>query len=244
MQYSDTGASKSGIIQDSTFLLGGIDLNAYPIADRTRSANEHLRNAWHIIMKAYDGWKFMDDNQSDTSTGLPYADKDIESGTDLLTLPSGALTIDGMQIKTSSSGSYNKLTIITYEEFLEMGGDGRFGSPGTPTHAIVQGDIIRLLPSPNITVTSGLRVHFNKEMTTFAITDTTATPGFASPYHRIISIGIALDYADAKGLQKAGSLRSNYNDYQSRLFDFYSERLKARQPKRLGEGVDPVEEFS
>jgi len=244
MQYSDV-SGKSGIIQDITFLLG-IDINAYTIEDRTRNINERFRQVWHMIFDAYGGWKFMDDNQSDTSTGLPYAEQTLTADQGLYQLPTGALTVDGVQFINTAGSAWQKIYPITQERYFELGGDGRFvNTNGTPIYYILQGDIIRLIPVPNFTLANALRVYFRKEINTFSISDTTATPGFASPFHRMLSIGAALDYANARGLTgKINVLRPWWDRYELDIKSFYSKRFTDKGNKNIAHGPDLVDEYS
>lgn len=248
MQFSDS-ANKLGIVEDTDFLVG-TDSTKYSTANKTRNINERFRLIWTMIFEAYGGWRFMDDNVSDTSTGVPYADQDITSGTGLYALPTGALTIDGVEIRTSVSGPLQKLTPITHEQFLELGGDGYFASNGTPTHYLPQGDVLRLLPTPNFNMRNGtegaygMRVFFDQGISAFAATDTTKTPGFASPFHRMLSVGAALDYALLNGMsKKIANLSAIWNDYERRLKAFYSKRYKERYPNRITPGEDLVDEY-
>lgn len=237
MVFSDT-TDNQGIIQDITFLLG-IDTNAYPIKDRTRNVNERFRMVWSMIFESYGGWQFIDDNTSDTSTGVPYTDTDLVSGTALYSLPSSAITVNGVEIL--NGGVWQRLQAITPEQFIDGGGDSLFPSGGTSTHYMLQGDVIRILPTPSTDVTSGLRVYFDQEISTFLYTDTTKTPGFASPFHRMLSVGAALDYATARGVAKKADLQNLWNDYEIRLRKFYTKRWKDRQPARIGKNRRSLE---
>lgn len=245
MQFSDA-PGKSGIIQDITFFTG-VDLQAYNIYDRTRNVNERFKRVWTIIFEAYNGWKFMDDNYTDASTGLPYADQNVTSGTDLYTLPSGSLVIEMVEIKTSSGSQFQRVYPWSHEDFKRAGGDAVFGSSvtGVPLHYLLQGDILRLLPIPNFTVTDGLRVYFNKSISTFSTSDTTKTPGFSVDFHRMLSIGASLDYAIARGLtEKKRELQDLWDYYEEGLRSFYSKRFADREPKRINPGSpDLVEEY-
>lgn len=245
MQFSDT-SGKQGIVQDISFLLGnGIDLNAYTIADRTRNINLKLDLVWMIIFEAYGGWKFMDDGISDASTGVPYADQTITSGTGLYGIPTAAITIDKMFFKNTSGGSFQQLQGLTHEEFYKMGGDAAFPSNGVPWAFLLQGDIIRLLPTPNFTLATALRVYFDQNMTLFTTADTTATPGFNRNFHRILSVGAALDYALSHGMaDKVTYLTNLWNYYERGIGKFYEKRFKERFPKNIQRGQDLMEEFS
>lgn len=242
MQYSDT-SNLTGIIEDITFLLG-LDTNAFSLKDRTRCVNERYRMVWQMIFESYGGWQFMDDNVSDASTGIPYADSNITSGTGLYTLPSAALTVKGVEIK-NTGGNWERLTPITFEEFQAMGADSTFTTNSSPTYYMLQGDVIRILPVPNYTQSSSLRVFFDQDISTFAYTDTTKVPGFASHLHRILSIGAALDYAMTHpGLeQKVASLGLLWAEYSRNIRSFYAQRFQDKSPGRV-RSTDLLNEFS
>lgn len=232
MVFSDTSTNQ-GLIQDITFLLG-IDTNAYPIQDRTRNINARFSMVWSMIFESYGGWQFIDDNTSDASTGVPYTDTNLVSGTGLYALPSAAITVNGVEILVNSS--WKRLKAMTNEQLMDAGGDSVFGTNSTPAYYMIQGDVVRLLPIPNTSTTSGLRVYFDQDISTFAYTDTTKVPGFASPFHRMLSVGAALDYAIARGVNKKADLQNLWNDYELRLRKFYSKRWKDRQPAKISKG--------
>lgn len=242
MVFSDT-STKQGLVEDITFWLGQ-DANAFPLADRVRSINERYRQVWTMIFSSYGGWMFMDDNTSDTTTGVPYADQTLTSGTSLYALPSTALTINSVSILGSGGSRQIDLKGISYEEYKELGGDATNTSNATPRYYILQGDVLRLVPTPNYTQSSGLRIYFDQGISAFAATDTTKVPGFASPFHRMLSVGAALDYAMARGLKdKAIYLQNVWSRYEVDLRRYYAKRWKDRRPANLGGGVDLVDEF-
>lgn len=238
MQFSDTSL-KQGLIEDVTFWTGA-DTNKFPLADRTRSINEWYRTVWSWIFEAYGGFLFIDDNisyASGSSNGLPYADLDFNSGTALVDLPSNALTVVGFEMRTIANGPLEPLTVITHEEFLDMGGDAAFPSTGTPIYALFQGGVVRPLPTPNFTLTSAARVYFDPEIATFVAGDTIRAPGFVSTFHRVLSIGASRDYGIGRITdKKVAALSGLLLDYEKRIKGFYSKRLKARQPNKLGGG--------
>jgi hypothetical protein len=229
MVFSDTSGGQ-GLIQDITFLLG-TDTNGFTIKDRTRSINSRYSMVLSMIFESYGGWQFIDDNTSDASTGVPYADTSLVSGTGLYTLPASAIAVNGVEILVNSQ--WKRLKALTLEQLMDMGGEGRFATNSTPVYYMLQGDVIRLLPIPNSSVTSGLRIYFDQDISTFAITDTTKVPGFASPFHRMLSIGASLDYAMSRGLKVTANLQNLWSDYEFRLRKFYAKRWKDRQPAKV-----------
>lgn len=239
MQFSDTSTSQ-GLIQDITALLGGgVDLNSYKIADRTRNINERFRQVWPMIFDSYGGWKFQDDN----SNALPYADQNITSGTGTYTLPTGALTVRYVEVLTVG-GTWQRLRPLTEEEFKMIGGDANLVTTSTPVGYMLYEDQIRLYGTPNYSYTNGLRIYFDRDISTFATTDTTKTPGFASPYHKILSIGAALDYAAPHSMSVTSYLQGQWDTYERNIRSFYSKRWLDRYPHNLPPQRDLVREFN
>lgn len=236
MQFAQH-ATKQDLISDITFWTG-VDLNAYKIEDRTRNCNEKLRLIWTIIRESYAGWMFIDDNTSNITTGVPYADQTLTSGTELYALPSEALTINSVWV-VNSGGTRERLHGISHEEYVQMGGDASFTTNAAPRFYILQGDVMRIKPTPNYTQAStGLRIYFDPKVSVFATSDTTKTPGFSENFHRMISIGVSLDYAISKGLAKKNDLQNIWNDYEARLRTYYANRWQDRLPHRIGAGQD------
>lgn len=249
----NSNADQQDIVNHTLFLLGRITTSEYPLKDIARNVNAGLSIIWQAIFEAYGGWKFMDDGQSDTSTGVPYADQTITSGTGLYSIPSASLVIDGMIFRTAASQPYQQLKPLTHEEFMAMGADAMFPSTGMPIYYLLQGDIIRLLPIPNFTLAStGLRVFFQKDMTAFASTATTATPGFASPFHEACAVYAALVYAKAYMPDRVSQLSADWVYYvgdpgkklTGAIQAFYAKRYAERWPKGIPAGRDLVEEYS
>lgn len=241
MQFSDT-SNLTGIVQDITFLLGGIDTNDYVLKDRARNVNEHFRKVWHRIFNAYGGWRWDDSNQTD----LPQATATLTSGTSKYTIPTGSLTVYSIEIK-NSSGIYSKITPLTAEQIEQFGTLTELNdsaATGVPSFYRLVGDTIELFPNPNYTASAGIKVYFDRDISSFSSNDTTKTPGFAAPYHRILSIGAAMDYASANNMvDKITILLAMYNEYMNNIGLFYSERWRDKQPKRITV-PDLMREFS
>lgn len=232
MQFSDT-SNLQGIVEDITFLLGNIDTNQYVLKDRARNVNERYRTVWSWIFEAYGGWHFVDDNTSDTST-FPYGDVSLTSGTKAYGLPSGSLTVINVEVE-DSNGVARVLTPLTYEEVQKVQAVTEFMTTNSiPQYYVLSGDVIELYPTPNYTRSSAMRVYFDRDISTFASTDTTKTPGFAAPFHRALSVGGALDFALSNSMnEKVVVLTGMWQDYEKRIKEFYSQRFKARFPSRI-----------
>jgi hypothetical protein len=230
MVFNDASA-KLGLIQDISFLTG-VDINKYPLADRTRNINSWNSKVWSWVFEAYGGWQFDDDNSSAPTT-TPSGTINLFSGTSVYGLPTGALTVRKVDILQSDGVSSISLEPLPLEkigvaeaEFLK--------TAGTPRFYRLVGDVIKLYPGPNYSGTSYLKVFFDREMLAFDAADTTEVPGFAAPFHRILSIGASLDYAIANGVtNKINTLSNEVLDYEKRIKKFYSKRFLANFPTNM-----------
>lgn len=239
MQFN-SDSDNQDIVSGITTMTGQ-DTNSFTLKQRAWFVNMVFDMIWQVIFEAYGGWKFMDDNVSDATTGVPYATQDITSGTGLYVLPTGALVVNGVEILLTSGGTFDPLTPLSEEEFLKMGGDGGFPSTGTPLYYMLQGDVIRLLPTPNFTLASALRTLFDQSISRFASTDTTKVPGFASPFHPALAVGASWQFCLTKPnlAAKAAGLERMWNNYIAQIKSHYSKRFKAKK-----QGLFPTEDFA
>lgn len=99
---------------------------------------------------------------------------------------------------------------------------------------VVTGDVIELFPAPDYSQATSLRVYFSQDISTFSGSDTTKVPGFASPFHRALSVGAALDFAMANGMNdKATMLQGLFNDYLFKIRQFYGQRFRDKFPPKI-----------
>jgi len=101
---------------------------------------------------------------------------------------------------------------------------------GLPREYRLEGEDIILEPAvaaSDVTLADGLIYHYTREVDGFAATDTTQEPGFAEPFHRIISLGMAYDWLLVNGpLDKADRVRQEIEVLMADLREFYSDRAR------------------
>ncbi len=93
---------------------------------------------------------------------------------------------------------------------------------------------IILYPTPvsgaaGVTLVSGLRVYFDRDITLFTTASTTATPGFATPFHRILSYSSAIDFTKDNTIMQRWLLQKK--QLMDGLIQFYSRREIEQTPK-------------
>lgn len=193
MQFSNT-TTNLGIVQEYERITGQglttVSGTATLLDECVSLCNQAISQVWHEIFMAYGGWQFDDDNQSD----LPSAIADLASGTGGYALPTGAVSVRHVEVQ-NSGGDWVRLSPISQEQILEVSAVREFQSTnGMPLYYSLVGSTVQLHPAPNYSVTGGLAVYFDRDMVAFADTDTTATPGFASPYHNVIPLLAAFSW--------------------------------------------------
>ena len=229
MKYSDT-ENLNGIIQEEERLTGlgyaGISDSTNNLKEFTSLNNIESSKIWHIIHSATGNWSYDDSNEDD----LPIATTNVSDSQATYQIPSDALTIQRIEIK-DNSGNWYKLKPI---ELKQVQSEGEFfETDGQPIYYRLIGETIKLYPATNYDSTDGLKVFYDREAVAFLTTDTTATPGFASPYHSIIAKGGALAWLKTKAptSPKIPLLINDYNLLENKIKQYYSTRFTDKKPR-------------
>lgn len=222
MQYSDT-STYSGIIQDIDFQLFGdsVSTSAYLIADKTRNINAWYDRVASLIIKADDRWEWDDNNKTD----LPIATTSLVANQQDYSISGESfLKILKVEIK-DSSGNWKALTPISLEDKRGESMTDYLKTAGTPVEYDKLGNSIFLYPKPSTTISGGLKVYYQRNVTHFTTASTTTVPGFAELYHRILSYGAAFDYAVANGMNgKMSTLAALIAKMEADIVAYYSTR--------------------
>jgi hypothetical protein len=179
---------------DIDFLCGSTS-GTYPDADKIRNVNIAYQNVATEIWRSADGWQYDDSNAST----LPRAYTTLVHNQQDYTIPSTAQFIQRLEIK-DSAGNWVKLkpldaadistSILEYQE-----------TPDIPLYYDLVGRSLLLYPAPasgSVTLASGMAVWVDRDVTEFATTASTETPGFATAFHRILSYAAAIDFVQDK----------------------------------------------
>lgn len=203
---------------DVHFLCGSTSAS-YPDADLIRNINIAYQDVARLIWSSAGGWQFDDSN----ATTLPIARTTMVHNQQDYSLPSTTQRVEEVVVK-DSDGNWQKLrqfdihdTTIAPEEYME--------SAGLPLYYDLIGSSIMLYPKPSsgyCTLASGLGVYVSRDVTEFATTATTASPGFATPFHRILSYAAAIDFVqDQNERNLLVQLKTNL---ERAMVDFYAKR--------------------
>lgn len=231
--------------QDIISLVGDLtntDTTQYPLKAITRAVNKWGKIVWSWIFEAYGGWLYDDSNNTD----LPTATTTITANQVDYSVPATALTIRGLEIKTSG-GSWYPLQPITEEQIRQKGiAEAQFmNTPGQPAFYLAYANSFKIYPACNYTQAASLRVSFSRGSTQFASTDTTKSPGFVSEFHEVLAVGAAYEYAIRKGLPNALDLEQQLygrftrsgvipnSGYMGRIKSYYQQRYQEMFPSRM-----------
>ena len=189
MVFSNS-STKQGLMEDIDFLCGTVNAS-YPLADKTRNVNRAYEDVVRLIWECVDNWEYDDSNKTD----LPIATTTLGHNQQDYAVPSTAQKIYGVDVK-DSAGNYQKLEPkkpfdmgMARTEYAE--------TSGLPREYDLLGNSVFLYPPPSsadTTLAAGLKVYFDRSPTLFTTASTTAAPGFADPFHRILSYSASIDY--------------------------------------------------
>lgn len=220
MQYSDTSANKSGILQECESDLfsdnyGKITGNANLLATFTRNCNKGVDKVSSLIMRNDNSWEFMDSN----STTLPIEDHDLVSGQSDYTLETTHAKVLKVRVK-DSNGNYVTLKNISRRDLS----DSQLAETGIPWGYDLLGNSVILVGTPNYSYTSGLEIQVQSPMAYFLTTDTTKEPGFPSMFHPLVTLWTKYFYAYPKRLAIAKDLRQEILVMERELEEAMNQR--------------------
>lgn len=225
MKFNPSDKSNS-LIADIDFLLfgdGSIFNDEYSLTDRTRNINTAYDEAIAELYKADPNYKWDDTTNSD----FPLATLDMSADQDHYSLLDSALVIHRVRIK-DDGGNYVTLTPKLRSELS----DDDLASTGVPDSYYKMGGAVFPIPVPNYGATDGVEIEFQRGGNHFTTTDIDATPGFNSQFHRFLSIGAALDYAVANGMnKKITTLSALKEQWRQRMIEHYQLRSPDERPK-------------
>jgi len=231
MQFSNIATTRLGIVEDTLYHCGlptvSASYSSYALADITRNINNAYQEVATDIMKAAGSWQYDDNNA--TSAPITYITMGNASAS--YNIPATIFRIQGVEVK-DSGGTWTKLAQIDYND-VTMPLDEYFSGSGTPTHYDLLGNTIKLYPTPvsgSVTLASGVAVMTDKNVTLFTTASTSATPGFAAPFHKILSYSAAIDFVQDKGAQDR--LVAMKERLKQNMISFYSHRNVSR-PARI-----------
>lgn len=223
--------SSAGLLDDVHFLCG-TDSVSYPTADVVRNMNRHYYKAVIDIIKVEGRLQFDD---SLNLNSLPEYTFDLVAGQSQYSLPTNLLKLWAVEIQ-DAGGNWIRLKEIDMNDPAMARSITDFEeTDGTPRFYEIRGENVFLKAAPatgSVTLTGGGKMYFSREVDLLATGDTTQEPGFAEPFHRILSYGAAYDWLIINDTtQKADRILNLYEQLRGELREFYSTRNKEVKPR-------------
>jgi hypothetical protein len=239
LQFSDTSASKNGLIQECEFLIfgedgyGRISGDANLLATFTRNINNALNRVVALILGSNGRWQWDDTNNTDLPIGT--ATLVTTAGAEQQDYSFDISHIEVLRVECKdASGAWQKLVPIDQADVWDQSLTDFLKTPGMPMYYDKTGSSIFLYPKPlaaAVTASNGLKVFFQRPPNYFTTSSTTAVPGFNSLFHRLIAILAARDYALVKTMPVAKALVDLAVQGETDIQDHYAIRSNDEQLK-------------
>lgn len=210
--------------------LASTNNTVYPLTEKARSATRLSRKIWSMIFEAYGGWQYDDVNNT---TSFPRARANMVAGQKDYTLPEEAMTIRGIEVERET-GTFENLIPMTEEEIREISNEVEFmKNAGEPQYYQPIGNSFKLYPTPDTSRTNGIRISFDSDIVSFLPTDTTKTPGWATQFHEMLAVGMALDFIQKNPNSRYQTMKIEFDENARDLKRYYQARYKEKYPPRL-----------
>lgn len=198
------------------------DTTSYPIKAFTRNANMGLDRALMLILRADNIWVFDDSNNAgellDISTNLV-------NGTLKYALSVTWLKITRIRIKDANG---NWITLKPAEGRMQLGDATLTAPAGMPSSFYLMGNFLYFDKAPNYSSAGGIEVQFQRGSSYFIYTDTVKTPGFATHFHRLVSLYAALDFCEINTMaDRVAMIQNKINQLEAELLIHYAGRETA-----------------
>jgi hypothetical protein len=207
------------LLSDVYFLCGATSAS-YPTTDLVRNMNIAYDDVARVIWESDGVWSFDDNNNTDR----PIAYRSLANASATYTIPTTAIRIEQIEVK-DGEGNWTKLKPITYKDINTLSPEEYLTGGGLPYYYLLEGTQITLYPAPAtnyVTMSSGMAVRLNRNVTELVATATTTSPGFARPFHRILSYAAAVDFEQDPNKRQHLSVRKSM--LEEGLKRFYSSR--------------------
>lgn len=210
-----------------------VDADSTTYADATllRRVNQAYEKWVGKIIELDTNWLFGDSNY----TSLPTGTSNLTAGTQNYQFTSGWLTVQSVKVLDVNS-NWTELKRIDLKDIQPI--EEYQATNGLPTEYAVREDFVLLFPAPaaaSVTTTNGLQIVYQRTADVFTaaqVVTGTKTPGFASPFHYLLSYEAALPYALTYKPERVPLIEAKIQQMGRDLLSFYSKRDKDTNRKK------------
>lgn len=204
------------------------DTTSYTAATLLRRVNTALEQVIGWILEADGTWQWDDTNNTD----LPIGTQTLVNAQSSYSFNDKFLEIEEVQIK-DVDGNWHIIQPIDQKEYSDQTPlDEAFDTDGMPEYYDkIADDTIKLYPAPDngvsVTLASGLKIKYRRTaslFTTAIVTTGTQVPGFASPYHVILSYMAAIPYCMTYKKDRVNGYNDVISDLKQGILKHYSRR--------------------
>jgi len=222
MVFSDT-TTNTGIVQQIRSF-ARVDSNQWSTEKITNSVNNYLDFLAGYLIGIDKKFQWDDTNHTKLPIGTTnlvanqsdYSFLTDEQNNSIITLT----RIDMLD----SNGTYHQLELIDQSEIKGALQEYKPTSGLPLKYDKIADNIIRLYPTPNTSVTAGLKFYFQRTPSYFVSTDTTKSPGVSPLLHRGFVIAGAYDCALALGLQNLQPLSIEMEKETAKAIRYFTDR--------------------
>lgn len=232
MVFSDV-TNKQGIVEEIDSLCD-TDSTSYPLAAKLRRVNSKYEQIVGNLIVMNGTWQFDDSNY----TTFPIGKGTLVASQNDYAFDSSHLVIDSVEV-LDKNGIWHLLNPIDRQN-LGVPIEEYAKTPGLPTEYDKSGSSLLLYPAPSAaecTLTNGLRVYFQRTASIFLVSDTTKTPGFASPYHIILAYAAAIPYCATYKKDRVALYQREMERLERDLYAFESNKEKDVRKRITFKGV-------
>lgn len=191
--------------------------STYTDTDKERNINIRYQETAALIWESAGDWQYDDSNATDfgiATTTLVADQADYE-------LPATCQRVQRVEIK-DGDGNYQVLKQVDIQE-IPLSTTEYHSISSTPLQYDIVGRSIFLYPKPGtgyVTLAEGLKIYFDRDVTN--LSTSTDSPGFATAYHRILSLGAAIDFSKDENDVRKWSIQKAA--LEQGLKNFYAKR--------------------
>lgn len=225
IQFSDT-VNNTGIVQQARYK-ARVDSTAWDTYKIANSCNDWLDFVTGYAIGADRRFQWDDTNH----TKLPEGRANLtanQSDYSFLTDEQGnsIITLTRIDMLANDGTTWVKLHEIDQSDVSkEIGLSSLFASTAQPLYYDkIADNIVRLYPTPDTTITNGLKFYFQRTGSYFSASDTTKTPGVSPLLHKGFVIASAYDIAITLGLDSIVTLRDQLAEERQKVVQYFSDR--------------------